>query len=143
MEQSIPVVDLGDFLKGTPAQRENFVQTMGDALSDLGFFALENHQVDEQLILRSYDIVAEFFRLDASVKSKYIDPNGMGQRGYTAFATEHAKDHAAPDLKEFWHVGQELAHDHPLVKVYGGNIWPTEINGFKKELLMLFKSLEF
>ena len=142
MKQSIPVVDLGDFVDGTPAQRANFIQTLGDALSDLGFFALENHRVDEALILSSYDIVADFFRLDETTKAKYIDPNGMGQRGYTAFATEHAKDHAAPDLKEFWHVGQELPPDHPLVNVYGANIWPTEIPRFREALLALFKSLE-
>ena len=142
MEQSIPVVDLGDFTGGTPAQRDNFIQTLGDALADLGFFALENHQVDEALILRSYDIVADFFRLNDATKSKYIDPNGMGQRGYTAFATEHAKDNTAPDLKEFWHVGQELPAGHPLLGVYGTNIWPSEIAEFRAVLLSLFKSLE-
>lgn len=142
-EQTIPVVDLEDFLRGTPAQRDNFIQTLGDALCDLGFFALENHQVDAALIERCYQTVAQFFALDEPMKAQYIDPNGMGQRGYTAFGTEHAKDHDAPDLKEFWHVGQELPQGHPLLQVYGRNIWPQNNEAFKAQLLDLFKALEF
>ena len=49
MKQSIPVVDLKDFIRGTPAQRADFVQVVGDALCDIGFFAVENHQIDEIL----------------------------------------------------------------------------------------------
>ena len=142
MKQSIPVVDLKDFIRGTPAQRADFVQVVGDALCDIGFFAVENHQIDEMIIRRAYKLMEQFFALPDTQKQKYVDPNGMGQRGFTQFGTEHAKDHTAPDLKEFWHVGQELQPGHELLDVYGSNIWPTEIEGFKPALLQLYRALE-
>ena len=49
-EQSIPVVNLQDFLSADPAKRENFVKVLGDALTDLGFFAVTHHGVDSTLI---------------------------------------------------------------------------------------------
>ena len=134
MEQSIPVVDLKDFIYGTPAQRANFVRVVGDALCDLGFFAVENHQIDDLVIRRAYELMAQFFELPQHLKQAYVDPNGMGQRGFTQFGTEHAKDHVAPDLKEFWHVGQELVSDHELLSVYGSNIWPSEILKYFEEI---------
>ena len=41
------------------------------------------------------------------MKRRYAGVEG-GARGFTPFGVEHAKDNPTPDLKEFWHVGQEL-----------------------------------
>ena len=59
-EQTIPVVDLEDFLRGTPAQRDNFIQTLGDAFFAIWASLLENHQVNAALIERCYQTVAQF-----------------------------------------------------------------------------------
>ena len=142
MKQSIPVVDLKDFVSGTPAQREAFVQVTGDALCELGFFAVENHQINAGVIEHAYTLMAQFFELPSDEKTQYVDVNGMGQRGFTQFGIEHAKDSTAPDLKEFFHVGQELPRGHDLLQVYGANIWPTGLPGFKTALSTLYKELE-
>jgi len=140
--QSIPVVSLKHFTHGTPRDKENFVSTLGNALTDLGFFSVEDHGVDMKLIDKAYAIAHEFYELPEAKKLKYEDLKLKGQRGYTSIGREHAKDSKAGDLKEFWHVGRELSAGHPLSKVYPSNLWPTEIPEFKTVFLELFRQLE-
>lgn len=141
-DQTIPVVDLNHFLKGTPSEKEKFVQEMGDALKDYGFFALQNHGVDHELIEEAYDLSASFFDQPEAVKKKYEDVALKGQRGFTSFGREHAKGAKAADLKEFWHVGRELPYGHALNAQYPPNFWPTEVPGFKPALLELYRQLD-
>ncbi len=103
--QTIPVVDLRDFLSDSPQRQQGFVSAMGSALEDIGFFAVINHGVDSTLIQSAYQVAEVFFELPETVKQRYEKPELHGQRGFTSFGREHAKDHPVPDLKEFWHVG--------------------------------------
>ena len=66
----------------------------------------------------------------------------MGQRGYTPYKKEHAKDNPHPDLKEFWHVGRELEKNSPYYKIYPPNVWPREIPQFKMALLELYQAMD-
>jgi isopenicillin N synthase-like dioxygenase len=140
--QSIPVVSLADFHKGTAAERERFVKTLGDALVDIGFFAVTNHGVDARLIERAYGVAQDFFELPDAVKRRYEDEVVKGQRGFISFGREHAKGSKAPDLKEFWHVGQESSPGHKMAGVYPPNIWPAEVPAFKETFAALFRQLE-
>ncbi|MGE0172841.1 MAG: isopenicillin N synthase family dioxygenase [Oligoflexales bacterium] len=142
MHNTIPIVDLNDYRKGSSAQKSQFVKDVGTSLAEIGFFAVINHGIDKPVIDKAYSICADFFRLNESTKRKYWNAEIKGQRGYTGFGTEHAKDHAAPDLKEFWHVGRELSADHRLNKVYPKNVWPTEKPEFRTFMLDLYKRLE-
>ena len=123
-EQSIPVVNLQDFLSADPAKRENFVKVLGDALTDLGFFAVTHHGVDSALIKRCYGLCEAFFTQDNETKCKSERPELKGQRGFTSFGRESAKDAKTADLKEYFHVGRELDSSHPDLSKYGPNIWP-------------------
>ncbi|RYZ96789.1 MAG: isopenicillin N synthase family oxygenase, partial [Proteobacteria bacterium] len=125
MDQTIPLVNLEDYLHGSELERASFITRMGDALKDFGFFALDHHGVDYRLIERAYELSAAFFDLDEATKKRYEDLELKGQRGFTSFGREHAKGQKAADLKEFWHVGRELADGNPLKSVYPANIWPT------------------
>lgn len=141
-KQSIPVVDLNDFTKGSKQSKDKFVATVGDALVDIGFFAVENHGVDAGLIDTAYGAMTRFFDLTEAQKRAYEVKGLKGQRGFTSFGKEHAKDSDAPDLKEFWHVGRELPAGHSLTSVYPANIWPTEVPEFKDKMLKLYSQLE-
>lgn len=140
--QTIPVLSLRDLTQGTPAQRAAFVQGMGDALVDIGFFALTDHGVPDQLIADSYARAKEFFALPLQTRLQYEKAELRGQRGYTSFGREHAKDSDAPDLKEFWHVGRDRAGlTHPGAVPYD-NLWPSELPGFRTAMSQLFASLD-
>jgi isopenicillin N synthase-like dioxygenase len=139
--QIIPVLDLQDFqVGGDLCQR--FVSQLGQALEDTGFFALVNHGVDAELIQAAYHCAQEFFALPDSTKQHYEIPQLNGQRGFTHFGKEHAKDHPFPDLKEFWHMGRELPVHHPLTGRYPTNLVPTEVPAFSATLNHLYAQLE-
>ena len=65
-----------------------------------------------------------------------------GQRGYTPFGREHAKDAKVSDLKEFWHVGREFEPGSELGKTYPPNIWPDSPANFRDVFLKLYHALE-
>ncbi len=137
-KQTIPVVDLRDFHSDSQPARQNFVDTVGSALMDVGFFAVENHGVDTALVDKAYGLARKFFDQDTPAKKKYEKPEYNGQRGYSSFGREHAKDNPHPDLKEFWQIGQE----GDTKNTYHGNIWPSEFPEFKPVFWTLFQSLE-
>lgn len=124
---NIPVVDCADWRAG--GQRATaFATTVGDALADLGFFAVRNHGIPEALTKAAYEAAKAFFSAPIAAKARHHRADAAGQRGYTGFGTEHAKDQAAPDLKEFWQVGRTgVGDDHPVHQRFGPNLWPNDI----------------
>ena len=133
MVTTLPTLDLQSFLHGSPAQRQQFVLTLGKALETVGFLALENHGIEAQLIRAAYASATDFFTLPEAVKQQYERPEIHQQRGFTRFGQEHAKDSDAPDLKEFWHVGREEELANP---------WPQEVPEFKLAMSALYQQLE-
>lgn len=140
---SIPVLDLREYSKGTPEQRKSFTTRMGKALEEFGFFTIEHHGIDADVIGRGYDRVQAFFALPEEVKATYAIPGIGGARGYIGMGKEHAKNRKVGDLKEFWHVGRELPEGHAYTKDYAPNVWPDEhVPGFRDALLKLYDSLD-
>ena len=142
MSRSIPTIDFRLAVSDSPADRTMFVNHVGDALKDIGFFALTHHGIPRELIDETYARCDAFFGLDEATKSTYLQPDIGHQRGYTAFGVEHAKDNPAPDLKEFWQTGRPYPEDG-TVPTYPKNIWPTEhVEGFQATTEALFTSME-
>ncbi len=102
----IPSVDLADFLSGDITRKASFVQQLGRAYEEVGFVAVRNHLLSDDLSNTLYGEVKKFFALPEETKLKYEIPGLAGQRGYTSFGKEHAKGRSEGDLKEFWHFGQ-------------------------------------
>uniref|UniRef100_A0A832M4F9 Isopenicillin N synthase family oxygenase n=1 Tax=Oscillatoriales cyanobacterium SpSt-402 TaxID=2282168 RepID=A0A832M4F9_9CYAN len=139
--QTIPVLDLQTF-RASFSQRQAFVQQLGQALEAIGFFAVVNHGVETSLIQQSYDVAQAFFELPESIKQRYEKPELHGQRGFTSFGREHAKDHPAPDLKEFWHVGRDLSADSHRALDYPANLPIAEVPEFYPVMMQLYAQLE-
>ena len=100
MTRTLAICDLSDWRAGGK-RREDFVQEMGAALQDIGFFALTGHGIDVEAIKKSYSVSEDFFHLSQDEKNSYEQAELFRQRGYTPYGVEHAKDNPAPDLKEF------------------------------------------
>src|ERR1700712_4405117 len=105
---AIPSVDLAEFLSEDPVRKAAFVQELGKAYEEVGFVAVKNHGIPDELIADLYKYVQLFFTLPSDVKRSYELPELAGQRGYTSFGKEHAKGYDAPDLKEFFQFGQTV-----------------------------------
>ncbi len=141
LAKTIQTVDLNDYTSGTAGSRKRLIDTLGQGLQETGFLNVEGHGIDSSLIRGTYDLWKRFFALPEKIKETYAGV-GDGSRGYTPFGVEHAKNHPLPDLKEFWHVGQEPPAGHPLRQEYPANVWPQEISGIAEPTLRLYKSLE-
>ena len=103
---TIPVVDLAMFDTHDTANKLQFVNQLGNAYEEVGFVAVKNHGIPDELIKELYKYVQQFFSLPLDLKRQYEVPGLAGQRGYTSFGKEHAKGSEAPDLKEFFQYGQ-------------------------------------
>ncbi|MET4107298.1 2-oxoglutarate and iron-dependent oxygenase domain-containing protein [Hymenobacter sp. UYP22] len=139
----IPSLDLADFRSGDPERKARFVQQLGEAYQNIGFVALKNHGLTDEQTQALYADVKSFFSLPDDVKQQYEKPELAGQRGYVSKGKEHAKGRNTGDLKEFYHVGQEVEDQtDPIGKEYPANIWPQEVEGFHKSTFTTYRTLE-
>lgn len=141
----IPSLDLADFTSGNEKQKAEFVSKLSEAYQNIGFVAIKNHGLSQDLQDRLYSSIKEFFALPDDIKAKYEKPEIGFQRGYTGKGKEHAKGRNTGDLKEFYHVGQELARipdSDPIKKEYPANIWPEETAALQTDANEAFRTLE-
>jgi isopenicillin N synthase-like dioxygenase len=138
---SIPSVDLGEFLSGDAEKKNQFVQSLGKAYEEVGFVAVKNHGISDDLIADLYKYVQQFFSLPLEQKKNYEIKGMSGQRGYTSFGKEHAKGSEAPDLKEFFQYGQ-IARDNFKDEIYPDNVSVKEIEKFDNTLAEAYRAFE-
>jgi len=115
---------------------------LGAAFTDTGFAVVADHGIAPAVIDAALAAAKAFFALPEPVKARYVVPGGGGQRGLTPFGIEAAKGAHEVDLKEFWHVGRELAPGHPLAAAMPANLWPAELPEFRPAVTALFDALD-
>jgi isopenicillin N synthase-like dioxygenase len=139
---AIPSLDLADFTGNDKAKKEKFVAALGAAYNNIGFVAIKNHFLTDDLQKRLYDAIKKFFGLPDATKQKYERLELAGQRGYIGKGKEHAKGRNTGDLKEFFHVGQELSEAGLKKEGYPANIWPEETPELKSVAVDVYRALE-
>lgn len=139
---SIPSVNLKDFISGDPVRKQKFVDEIGKAYQEIGFVALKGHYLDEALVDNLYGEIKNFFKLPVETKRKYEIPGIGGQRGYVSFGKESAKGKKEADLKEFWHFGQYIEDNPDLRKEYPENVNVEEVPGFNEVGKEAYRMLE-
>ena len=138
----IPSLDLADFTSGDQEKKDKFVQALGAAYNDIGFVAIKNHGLTDEMTQKLYSTIQAFFALPDDVKQQYEVPELAGQRGYIGKGKEHAKGRKTGDLKEFYHVGQDVTDNDPIKEQYPDNIWPKELPEMEEVGLTVYKTLE-
>jgi Isopenicillin N synthase and related dioxygenases len=122
---TIPVVDMNDFFD--PAKKQSFIDAVSQASQNVGFFAVINSNIENDVVDRAYDASMQFFRLPQENKSEIYKPELNGQRGWVPGET--AQGHAIKDHKEFVHIG------------YKNNLWPTSMD-LENPMMGLIKTLD-
>lgn len=140
--RTIPLVRLGQFERGDAAQRKAFAHQLGKAFHEIGFVGVIDHGIPKKLIEDFYTASKAFFALPEDIKRKYEIPGLAGQRGYTSFGKEHAKQSKVADLKEFYQIGQEVADGDPIKSEYPDNVHVAEAPEFTKLGLELYRAFE-
>ncbi len=136
--ERVPALSLAD----AAHDPDGFASAIGHSFETFGFAVVTDHGIDRALIERGWAKTREFFALPVSTKLAYDAKANAGQRGYTAFGVEIAKDADRHDLKEFWHVGRDLPPGHRFRDHMPDNVWPAEVPGFKDALSSLYAAFD-
>jgi isopenicillin N synthase-like dioxygenase len=134
----VPLVSLADQARDP----EGFAAALGGSFERFGFAMVSDHGIPQDLIDRAWAMTKAFFDLPEDVKRSYFVAGGGGARGYTPFKTEIAKGATHVDLKEFWHIGRELAAGHRFSELMAPNIWPDQPEGFRETFIELFAAFD-
>ncbi len=138
--KQVPRLSLAAFRSSQLEQRQAFIDDLWQALAQFGFVVISDHGISGQTFARAYELSRELFALPLSQKCAY--EQGNGQRGYIAFGKETAKGCEHPDLKEYWHIGPELAVNAEGLSEFPANVWPDEqLPNFKPFFLSLHQQL--
>ncbi len=127
----IPTISFND-LKNT---NNDVLDFLTSSLENNGFFVINDHPINLDLIKRTFDIAEEMFNLPYEIKQKYHVPGTNGARGYTPYGIETALNEKVADQKEFWHQGSTT--NSALMS----NIYIEEVNDFS-DLDVLYKEFE-
>ena len=135
---NIPTLDIRRF----DTDRDAFVAELGAAYREWGFAGIRGHGIPQALIDDAYDVFVQFFALPEDVKKRYHIAGSGGARGYTPFGVETAKGAQHFDLKEFWHVGREIADNSRYRDVMPPNLWPSEVPELRTRGYALYQALD-
>lgn len=142
MKRTIPLVDLNDFFSDDQQTKDQFIQQLGEAFHNIGFVGVIGHHISQDLIDQFYSASNTFFALPDPVKAKYEIQGMAGQRGFTSFGKEHAKQSEVADLKEFFQIGQEVTDGDPIKESYPNNVPVEEVPEFLQLGIQLYKAFE-
>lgn len=140
-KNTIATVDYLDYSQGDTTARQEFIQNFGDSFANMGFAIVRNHGVTPELKARLFEVSKAFFALPEDVKRSYEEDNA-GQRGYISKNRESAKGKSVPDIKEFYHIGQEVTDNDPIGDQYPKNIWPQEVADFHDVCWKVYQTFE-
>src|SRR5262252_1685581 len=144
MLETIPVIDVADFLAGQSGALEATAFRLREALTEVGFFVLTGHDVPRALIDHAFAEAKRFHDLPMAKKlalklNEHV--NGyMAMRRYAVWTSDVNKNDQ-PDLNEAFFIKRERAHDDPLRtsgrRFVGPNQWPDEpdLPGFRERVL--------
>lgn len=140
--RAIPLVDLQQFVQGNAGERQAFVAALGEAFHTAGFVGVINHGISAALVERFYRESQAFFALPEEQKRRYEIPGMAGQRGYTSFGKEHAKQSQVADLKEFFQIGQTPSEGAAFSEAYPANVAVAEQPDFLPTGVALYRAFE-
>jgi hypothetical protein len=141
-EERIPVIDVSGYLSGGSDAAEQFTTDLRAIQESLGFYCIVNHGVDQALIDRSFDLIADLFALSDDAKMKYrVDFHHQGFIPNKSLILRWSKiaKNEKKDLNEAWAFMRERTPDDPKVKANTRhrnlNQWPEELPEFRQVLL--------
>jgi len=104
---TVPIIDISPFLSGDPAGKKAVADAIAAACTDIGFFAISGHGVDQHLVEDLREASHSFFEQPEPVKREAVHPIPDTPRGLRVMEGESlgrtVRPDATPDLKEFYH----------------------------------------
>jgi isopenicillin N synthase-like dioxygenase len=147
--ETIPVIDLGPYLAGTPGALALAAAELRTALTEIGFYFIVNHGVPEEQIRDVFRQAGRFHGqpLDKKMEVR-IDRHNVGylpMRGDT-LRTSTVQAVTKANFNEALFVARDLAVDHPDVlsgrRFRSANQWPADLPGFRQAIVGYCDAME-
>jgi isopenicillin N synthase-like dioxygenase len=144
MTDTIPVIDIADYLTGAPGALAEIARQVREALTHVGFFVLTGHDVPPPLIAQTFAEARRFHDLPMDKKlalklNEHV--NGYMAMGRYAVFTSEVNYNDKGDLNEAFFLKRERLPGDPLLlsgrRFVGPNQWPAEedLPGFRANVL--------
>ena len=131
---SIPVLDIGDMLHGSAADKQAFAEQLAEVCRSVGFFHLAGHGVAPAHFSGLRAMAERFFALPEAQKMAVYIGRSKNHRGYVPEGEEVFAG-GARDRKEAFDLAMDLGADDPDYlagnPMLGPNQWP-DIPGFRE-----------
>ena len=149
----VPVIDVGPFRRGGPAERQAVARAVGAACRSIGFLVITGHGVPAELIAQVDDVSRRFFDLPLAAKMAIRRPAPDVTRGYIALEGEAVArsrgDQTPGDLNESLMIGPvDVPTGDPYFtaaaagKHFSPNLWPAEPAALKGAYIAYFRAME-
>ena len=116
METSIPIVDMGPYLEGTPEGRAQVAEEIYKSAHEVGFTYLKNFGMSEDILEAGFAVAKSFFNSDEKFKVPFNPEVNHGYGGMQGEALDPSKP---ADLKETF-TCRDLSR-----KPSGADYWPN------------------
>ena len=140
-EDEIPLISLAALNMGDRAGTAKIAEQIREACERIGFFYIVDHGVADDVISGAFDQAKRFFSQPLEFKQQ-VAVNAQ-QNGYRRSGSVQIPGNA-PDVKEVFDIGVDLAADHPNVvagkPLHGPNPWP-ELEGFREAIDAYFHAV--
>ena len=137
-DTDIPTISLAGLHSGSHADLERIAGEIGRAARGLGFFSVIDHGIPAEQIDAVFAASRAFFALPQPAKDAIGVANSTAYRGYVKIGEETLDPGKAPDVKECFNAGRDLAADDPDVLAgtpyHAVNQWP-DLPGFRATLV--------
>ena len=147
----VPIIDIGQFLEGSPQGKADVAAAMRHACENIGFLQIVGHGIDPELIARTYSLSKEFFDRPLGEKLAVTAPSPDQVRGYSAVGAEglsYSLDEVTPgDLKESFSIGPVEVSDDPYFTSaqagphFAPNLWPPGSQEFRTVYTAYFEAM--
>ncbi len=143
MKTTIPLIDLAEWARGTPADRQTLADAVDGHLSTLGFLMVANHGITVDTTAAARRVCRAFFELSPARKALYACPpdvyRGWVGPGLESNGASYGME-ATIDLKEAYSIGPVFEGAEALRPVaprwYAPNIWPdADVPGYRDAML--------
>jgi isopenicillin N synthase-like dioxygenase len=134
----LPIIDVAQLRDGSPEEREAAARQLGAACRQIGFFCISAHGIDAGYRRDLFEASRRFFAQSGAYKDALSINRSPHNRGYVALESERLDPQKAPDRKEAFNIGLELAPDAPEIvqarPLRGVNFWP-DLAGWRELML--------
>ena len=146
---SIPVLDVSDFIAGKPGAQSELANSIAAALEQIGFMLIVGHDVPQSLIDRCFGEAQRFHAqpMAGKLELRLNEANNgyMAQGQYSIVTSEHHETDE-PERNESFFVKRERPASDPQVqpgrRLAGPNLWPADLPGFKDTVLEYARTMD-